>query len=294
MNDILTAQDTFYDLLSDGINPAYRYDARQFINFLKSGNYGFELEALTAWRDYLMKQGYKARTINHKLLISKLAFKRFIGKAGNEISYQKRQEILSAIGEIRGPKPPRPAVENKILTEAEIIMLLDNIEESNPEMSLMIEFLWKTGLRISEMLSIKLTDCKQISRSIIEIRIIGKGGRERSTWIDSDFYRVLKRYFRPVEYLFQRGKKPPRSRSYVSMNIKRICTRILDRRNLSAHSLRHSYATHGLEKGRSLQWVSQSLGHSDIQTTSRYYAHIQVKASDVIETVRLTRERKIA
>jgi integrase/recombinase XerD len=201
--------------------------------------------------------------------------------------------IVKGIDEVKRMKEPRPAVENRILTESEMIAFLDTAETINPEIALMSEFLWRTGLRVSEMLSIRLSDIKQISRKVYEIRLIGKGSKERSTWIDADFLRVLKRFFRPSVYLFQRGKKRLRSRSYVSMNIKRLCSRILDRRNLSAHSLRHSFATNGLEKGRSLQWVSQALGHSDIQTTSRYYAHICVRPAEVFQTVHLDRERRL-
>ncbi len=172
-----------------------------------------------------------------------------------------------------------------------MISFLDSAEQLNPEIALMSEFLWRTGLRISEKLSIRLSDIKQISNRVYENRLIGKGSKERSTWIDSDFFKVLKQFFKPTVFLFQRSNKRPRSRSYVSMNIKRLCSRILDRRNLSAHSLRHSYATNGLEKGRSLQWVSQALGHADIETTSRYYSHISVRPGEVLQTVELKRER---
>lgn len=293
MNDLQVKADV-YALLEAGIKPAYRYESRAFIAFLKANGHGFSLEALAAWKDYLLTQGFKARTVNKKLMIGKMLFRHVIETAGDDLSHGKREAILEGIAGVKKLREPRPAIENRILTESEMILFLDACEQVNPEIALMSEFLWRTGLRVSEMLSIKLADVKQIARAVYEIRLIGKGNRERQTWLDADFFRVLKRFFKPSEYLFQRGKKRPRSRSYVSMNIKRLCARILDRRNLSAHCLRHSYATHGLEKGRSLQWVSQALGHSDIQTTSRYYSHIQVRAGEVIETVKLNRERCFA
>jgi integrase/recombinase XerD len=210
------------------------------------------------------------------------------------ITSAKKKEILDALDEVKKLKEPRPAVENKILTETEMIAFLDAAETLNPEIALMAEFLWRTGLRVSEMLGIRVSDCKAISRSVIEIRLIGKGSKERSTWIDAEFFKVLRRFFRPSEFLFQREDKRPRSRSYVSMNVKRLATRILDRRNLSAHCLRHSFATNGLERGRSLQWVSLALGHADIETTSRYYSHIAVRPGEVISTVELKRVRLLA
>ncbi|HEQ71652.1 MAG TPA: hypothetical protein ENN69_04105 [Spirochaetia bacterium] len=293
--DIIVKQGAdVYALLEAGIRPAYRYESREFIRFLHDNGHGFSLDALQAWKDYCLTRGHKARTVNRKLMVAKQLFRFVLDQGADEITAGKRQAILDALDGVRKLKEPRPAVENKILTEAEMIVFLDSAEEINPEIALMSEFLWRTGLRVSEMLGIRLSDVKQISRAVYEIRLIGKGSKERSTWIDADFLRVLKRFFKPVDLLFQRGRRRPRSRSYVSMNIKRLASRILDRRNLSAHSLRHSFATNGLEKGRSLQWVSQALGHSDIQTTSRYYAHIAVRPGEVFQTVHLARERRLA
>jgi site-specific recombinase XerD len=290
MNDIIIKQD-IYALLETGIRESYKYEGRAFVAFLRENGLGFELDALQAWKDYCLTKGYAARTVNRKIMIAKMLFRHVIETAGDDVPHGKREAILSALDEVKKLKEPRPAVENKILTESEMIAFLDAAETMNPEIALMSEFLWRTGLRVSEMLGIRVSDVKQISSTVYEIRLLGKGSKERNTWIDADFLQVLRRFFRPSDFLFQRQDKRRRSRSYVSMNIKRLASRILDRRNIAAHSLRHSYATNGLEKGRSLQWVSQALGHSDIQTTSRYYAHISVKAGDVLQTVDLKRER---
>lgn len=294
MNDIIVRPDIL-DLLAQAAaaRPVYRYESAAFLAFLHETGLGFELDALTAWRDHCIARGFKARTVNRKVMVGKMLFRDVLERGAGDITAARRRDILEALDGIKRLREPRPAVENKILTESEMIAFLDAAETMNPEIALMAEFMWRTGLRVSEMLGIRLSDVKAVSSSVYEIRVLGKGGKERSTWIDADFLRVLRRFFRPSEYLFQRQDKRPRSRSYVSQFIKRLCARILDRRNLAAHSLRHSFATNGLERGRSLQWVSQALGHSDIQTTSKYYAHINVRPGEVLEVVDLKRERRI-
>jgi integrase len=291
MNDMKTTN--FFESLSTLVPERYKYTGRQFISFLKTNNLGLSLEALEDWKQNLLQSGAKASTINLKLLVGKLIAKAALTH-DTTITAQNKETVITAINNIKGLKVKRPDVGNKILTEVEIINFLNMVEIIKPEMALMIEFLWRTGLRVSEMLQIRPQSCQMLTNDTIQITLIGKGSSERKVYIKSDFYKVLRDYFKGHEFLFQRNNKRPRSRSFVSMNIKRLAVKCLGRHNLSAHSLRHSFATHGLEKGRSLQWVSQSLGHSDIQTTSRYYAHITVKADDFINTVELDRRRNIA
>lgn len=279
-----------YDLLDCCINPAYARMEKEFISFMRDNSFPVSIEALAAWKGYCKGRNLSASTVNYKLMVAKRLFNRAMEK-DKSMTVDQKNRIIAKMAEVKKLKAARPTITNKILTESEMIKFLDEAEKLNPEIALMAEFLWSTGVRVSEMLSIKLSNIKQIKKEVYEIRLIGKGSRERTTCIDSGLYKAIIKFFNPSEYLFQRRDKRPRSRTYVSMFIKRLCSKILDRRNLAAHSFRHSYATNGLEKGRSLQWVSQSLGHSDIQTTSRYYCHISVRPEEIISTVKLNRER---
>jgi site-specific recombinase XerD len=77
------------------------------------------------------------------------------------------------------------------------------------------------------------------------------------------------------------------------MFIKRYAVKFLDRHNVSAHVLRHTFCTHSLERGLSLEHVRIMAGHSDIGITSRYYAHLCIKPETFVGVTELKRERQI-
>jgi integrase/recombinase XerD len=203
-------------------------------------------------------------------MVAKMSFRRLLESQKGNISQEQHERILKAMDEVKRLREPAASdVCNNILTEDEIKTLLDGSEQYNPEISLMIEALWRTGLRISELLGITLKDCRYIGSGIYSIRVLGKGSKERTTYMEQSFFNLCRSFFGSSSYLFKRKGKRRRSRSYVSVNIKRLAIRVLDRHDVSAHSLRHSFATHSLEQGMSLEWVRQALGHSDIQITAK-------------------------
>jgi len=291
----LTTIKNFYDLMRSTVIERYKYESKKFIDFIEANNHGFSLETLESWKTHLISKSYKARTINKYLLVAKGCFKRILEVNKENLTQHQHEQVEKALNNLKRIKEPANSeVCNKILTEDEVKTLLDMCEVYNPEISLMIEFMWRTGLRVSEMLGITLKDCKYIGSGTYSVRVLGKGSKERTTWIEQDFYNLVKNFFGSSTLLFKRNGKRPRSRSYVSMNIKRMAARFIDRHNVSAHILRHSFATHSLEQGMSLEWVRQALGHSDIQITARYYSHITIKPTQVIQVARLDRERKLA
>ncbi len=293
MNNLSTSN--LYDLIIQTGKYIYRYETKAFAEFLKSTGHGITLEALQAYKDHCIEQSFKARTINRKLMVAKMAFKRILEANKSNLTQEQHERIEKAMSEVKRIKEPAASdVCNKILTEDEVKTLLDGAEVYNPEISLFIEALWRTGLRISELLGITLKDCKYIGGGIYAIRVLGKGSKERTTYLEQSFFNLVRDYFGSISFLFKRKSKRPRSRSYVSMNIKRMAARFLDRRDVAAHSLRHSFATHSLEQGMSLEWVRQALGHSDISVTVKYYAHISVKPCQVIQVARLDRVRRMA
>jgi len=290
MNSLILKQN-IYGILRKNINQCYKYEENQFIKFLEYGDYGFSLDGLSAWRDYLITKGYKARTVNKYLLVAKSSFKRVFQANKAEITEAQREKVEQAFSEIKKIKEPRCSdICAKVLSEDEIKAFLDKCEKHNPEIALMFEFMYRTGVRVSEMLNIKHSDLKYIGNKIYQIRVLGKGSRERSVYCEQDFIKLVKDFFKSSTYLFK-IKSRKRSRSYVSMFIKRYCVRFIDRHNISAHILRHTFCTNSLERGLSLEHVRIMAGHSDIQTTARFYSHVVVKPAQFVSVAKIKRER---
>lgn len=141
--------------------------------------------------------------------------------------------------------------------------------------SAMLELLYSSGLRVSELVKLKLAD---ISLEGGFVRIMGKGSKERVVPVDRGTLERLKRYlrdFRPKilrrhasEYLFVTGRGVPMTRQRFWQTIKAY-GKLLGI-ELSPHTVRHSFATHLLEGGADLRSLQKMLGHSDISTTQIY------------------------
>ena len=142
----------------------------------------------------------------------------------------------------------------------------------------MIEFLSKTGCRISEMINILKSDCAR-KRWNCQMRILGKGRKERIVFIEKDFLdRILKEFNDPT-YLFGHNGRPY-NRISITNRIK-VLSKIELQKNASAHTLRHSFITNALKKGISIEKVSKYVGHSSVDTTDKQYNHNSLDWKDI-------------
>jgi len=144
----------------------------------------------------------------------------------------------------------------------------------------MLELLYATGTRVSELISLKMS---QINLNQGVIRVVGKGDRERlipigdqaqdwlRTFIDGARIKILSEY--QTEYLFptQRGDRMTRQGFWYI--IKRYAKKAGVKKKLSPHTVRHAFATHLLNNGADLRVVQLLLGHSDVSTT-QIYTHV--------------------
>lgn len=144
----------------------------------------------------------------------------------------------------------------------------------------MIELLYAAGLRVSELVSLKLQD---VHREASFVRVFGKGSKERVVPIGQyarekiEFYLTYGRPYllkdKPSAYLFVARKGNPMSRQGFWKLLNRYAAKAGITKSISPHTLRHSFATHLLEGGADLRVVQIMLGHSDISTT-QIYTHI--------------------
>jgi integrase/recombinase XerD len=144
----------------------------------------------------------------------------------------------------------------------------------------MLELLYATGLRVSELVNLKLA---QVNVTQGVIRVLGKGNRERLIPLGEEAVRWLKAFIagargeilldRSTDYLFPTRRGDRMTRQAFWHIIKRYARKAGVDRDLSPHTLRHAFATHLLNHGADLRVVQMLLGHSDLSTT-QIYTHV--------------------
>ena len=171
------------------------------------------------------------------------------------------------------------------LSESEVDQLITAFSTTEGELEmrnrLMIELLYGSGLRASELTSLKVTDC-DIEGGIL--RVTGKGSKTRVVPCGRPAFRVMRRYLsmaRPV--LAEKNPKAPwlllsksgrkLNREWVWSIVQIAAVRAGINRSVHPHTLRHSFATHLLSHGADLRCIQEMLGHSDLSTTE-VYTHV--------------------
>ena len=183
---------------------------------------------------------------------------------------------------VKAPKKPRSLPKN--LSEGQVEALLA-APDADSTLGLrdraMLETLYATGLRVSELVGLKLG---QVSLDAGVVRVLGKGSRERLVPLGDEAIAWLKRYLadaRPglaggakTDHLFLTARRSPLTRQAFWHLIKRYGTIAgIPTDTVSPHVLRHAFATHLLNHGADLRVVQLLLGHADITTTT-IYTHV--------------------
>ncbi len=171
----------------------------------------------------------------------------------------------------------------KSLTEDEVDALLSAPNTDEPlghRDRAMLELLYATGLRVSELINLKQS---QINFNQGVLRIVGKGDRERLIPLGEESQRWLRDFIngprmeilleRQTDYLFPTRRGDRMTRQAFWHIIKRYAEKAGVRQKMSPHSLRHAFATHLLNHGADLRVVQMLLGHSDLSTT-QIYTHV--------------------
>jgi len=155
-----------------------------------------------------------------------------------------------------------------VLTEEEIKRMINAIP--NQKSKTIIAFLYATGLRVSELVNLKTTDI-DFSTGIGWVRS-GKGGKDRMFVIPKEVLKMLKKN---EKYLFP-GKNGKMSIRNIERLVKKAAEKAGIKKKVTPHTLRHSFATHLLEKGVDIRYIQEMLGHSNISTT-QIYTHVSMR-----------------
>ncbi|OWA35044.1 integrase [Saccharibacillus sp. O16] len=167
----------------------------------------------------------------------------------------------------------RPKKENKlpnVLSLTEVVRLLKSAK--NLKHQTLLYLTYTSGLRVSEVVRLKPEDCDR-ERKVVKVRQ-GKGRKDRQTLLSETAVEVLDRYMEqenPQNWLFpgQRADRHLTERSAQKVFEKALLQADI-RKEVSIHSLRHSFATHLLENGIDLRYIQELLGHQSVRTTERY------------------------
>ena len=181
------------------------------------------------------------------------------------------------------------------LSETEINQLIDAIDLSKPEGErnrAMLETLYGCGLRVSELINLRLSD---LFFEEDFIKVTGKGDKQRFVPISSinkkyiDIYRNqvrahlnIQEGFQDILFLNRRGKQL--TRAMVFTIVKNLAEHIGLQKTISPHTFRHSFATHLLENGADLRAIQQMLGHESITTTEIYMHVDRTHLAEVMNT----------
>jgi integrase/recombinase XerD len=274
--------DEFCDALwlEDGLSrntlTSYRLDLTQFAVWLDK-RHGKPLLA-AAHGDLLEYLAHrvagKSKATSTSRLLSSL--KRFYQHALRQNKI-KRDPTLN----IDSPKLPRGLP--KMLTEQDVEKLLAAPDVEEPlgmRDRTMLEVLYASGLRVSELVTLKVA---QVSQDMGVVRIVGKGSKERLVPLGEEALNWIKRYLkearpqilkkRAADAMFVTSRGAAMTRQSFWHLIKRYSLRAGLVKPISPHTLRHAFATHLLNHGADLRVVQLLLGHSDISTT-QIYTHV--------------------
>ena len=257
----------------------YINDINDFRDFLKENDFGdiFSIEQIHTryYKSYLNKKNYKSRSIARKMS-SLRSFYKFL--------LAEKMVKVNLFAEVTSPKIERNLPKQVYPQEIEAIFnAIDKTTVIGKRDNALLELLYGTGIRVSELCSIKVSDLDFFNNSII---IMGKGSKERYIPLHDGIIEAIKEYlmFSRNELLakqkgnmtdslflnFKGGALAPRGVRVVLDNMAEKASTSL---KVSPHMFRHSFATHLLDNGADLRSVQELLGHVNLSTT-QIYTHV--------------------
>lgn len=254
---------------------SYTYDLKKFNEYLVLNNKNI-LGATQEDVQLFLKFEKNSRNNSSRTLARSLA------------AIRQFYTFLSDKTEMENPalKIESPHIERSLpdyLTIEEVERLFDSISENDPYQlrdKTIFELLYSSGLRISEAVDLKSSD---VDFNSSYITVTGKGNKERIIPVNSEARRLMQKYLkesrdeiltdRESEYFFISKKGSQLNRKSVWRLLKSYVSGMNIDKNITPHTLRHSFATHLLENGADLRSVQELLGHMDISTT-QIYTHL--------------------
>lgn len=248
---------------------AYRKDLDQFIDFACINNRSDFKEVnsklIRAWMVDLMEQGVKSVSVNRKLSSLRTLYKYLI-----KIGELERSPVSLVKGPKKEKRLPSFAKESELEPEKLDLVFGDDFEGVRDR--LLFEFLYQTGIRLSELIGLKDYDVQAS-----QIKVLGKRNKERIIPISKSLYKLVDEYLTlrkeivenpPSFFVLNSGKKLYPKFVYSKINI--YLGRATGLEKKSPHVLRHTFATHMLNNGAGLEVLKELLGHANLSATQIY------------------------
>ncbi|MBU4444512.1 MAG: tyrosine recombinase XerC [Candidatus Marinimicrobia bacterium] len=260
---------------------AYQRDLQQFVNFYSEYANMVPLEigkvnklGIRHFLGMLSESGLEMTSITRKLASLKAFFK-YLARQG-EVSSNPAAIVKSPKTKKRLPV---------ILSEEQLAQVLDGSDDDDFvtfRNKAILELFYSTGIRLGELLTLNYGD---INFNRLTLRVFGKGAKERIVPFGQRAEKTIKTYLdkRRIEFggltlespLFISSRNRRISRPSVQKMVTRILQTVSEQEHLSPHVLRHSFASHLLDRGADLNAVKDLLGHNSLSTT-QLYTHIKI------------------
>jgi len=254
--------------LSEATQKNYIYQVAAFARHFKRSPEELGPEHIRAWQVHLVERGLSWSTLNGAVCALRFLYRITLRRdwAIEHIPFAKREKAL--------PVVPSPQ---------EVQRLFDAV--TSPKHRAMLMVAYSGGLRVSEIVNIRLEDIDS-QRMVIHVQK-GKGNKDRFVPLSPKLLTELRTYWRtsrPRPFLFPGAdSRKPITRGSVARMCKDATHRANLKKRISPHTLRHAFATHHIEAGTDVRTVQLLLGHGSIKTTCRYM-HVSNKKLREIQT----------
>lgn len=255
----------------------YRHEIGEFLGFLREQGIdsweGVDRHVLRRYLAWLQAQGYVKASITRR-----------ISELRSFCRYLVREGILATnpIKAITSPKVPKRLPDYLDVREVEALLAApDTTEPQGQRDRAILEVLYASGLRVSELVSLNLSN---VDLEQGELRVWGKGAKERVALLGEPARRALRRYIRDGRPKLVKEKQATKA-LFVNRLGNRLSTRSVSSilakyaklaglgRRVTPHIMRHTFATHLLDGGADLRTVQELLGHADLSST-QIYTHV--------------------
>ena len=259
--------------LSENTVQGYMRDLRAFYDYIDYDNKKFDLAHLDTYFSELKDDGYKVTSIRRKI-VSLRQYNEFLSRTKGMKDVMSQYEL---------PKTEKKLPQ--VLSLEEIVKVIKHIDDTTPvgkrNKSMML-LLISTGMRISELVHLEIND---INHSLSNVRVIGKGNKERLIPLDQETFHYVYNYMQNERSFFDKknslwlfmmndGRRMTRENFYNILQ--KLVLEAGVRDHFTPHMLRHTFATTLLENHCDLRSIQVMLGHQDISTTT-IYTHVTHK-----------------
>lgn len=244
---------------------AYLGHMRRFLVSLKADYWSFELLDSNYFEDYILTQ-LENENKSHA----------YVNQTISAIKFLYKYVLKLSVPSVEIPRPKREEKLPNVLSKEEVLKILQ--KTINLKHRALLTLAYSAGLRVSEIVSLKVNDIDS-RRMLVHIRQ-GKGRKDRYTILSETALEVLRLYakkYRLQDWLFPGENEGTHLSERTAQKVfTTACKKAGVKKDVSIHSLRHSFATHLLEAGTDLRYIQEILGHKSSKTTE-IYTHVSKK-----------------